>query len=149
MAREIFELRKLSAVAAHPRTDKDPYDLSDSEFVALDALSRTDSMTVGELQKKVGVLPAQMSRIIRSLESKADKPLVTCTLNPDDKRKIDVAISDTGRRAYQAYQAARLGRTMHILADLEESDRLEFIRILRLIRKKFENAIRKPTEQRA
>ncbi len=134
MAEEILELRKLSSLGAAKRQQKDEYDLGESEFLALDLLTKTESLNVGELQRGVGVLPAQMSRIIRSLEGKGDRPLVTCALNPDDKRKIDVSITETGRKAHQAYQKEKLASAMGVLAGLDERDRSEFMRILRLIR---------------
>ena len=140
MAEEILELRKLSSLGAGKHEQKDEYDLGESEFLALDLLTKTESMNVGELQRGVGVLPAQMSRIIRSLEGKGDQPMVTCTLNPDDKRKIDVSITEAGRKAHQGYQKAKLASAMGILAGLDERDRNEFMRILRLIRTKIAEA---------
>src|SRR5579884_3878243 len=48
-------------------------ELSESQYLTLDTLVRSTTtqqvLTVGELQRSIGVLPAQMSRIIRSLES--------------------------------------------------------------------------------
>ncbi len=140
MAEEIFELTKLSWISGASDGAKDEYDLSESEFLTLDLLTKREPMNVGELQRSIGVLPAQMSRIIRSLEGKAERPLVECRLNPNDKRKIDVSLTDTGRQAHHAYQSDKLALTIDVLGDLAESDRSEFMRILRIIRQKFVQA---------
>ena len=57
------------------------------EGLALDYLANVESATVGEVKKVIQALPAQMSRIIRSLENKGDKSYVECSINPKDKRK--------------------------------------------------------------
>src|SRR5262245_25850163 len=66
-------------------------DLKEVEFLTLSLLQHRVSMIVGEIQRMLGVLPAQMSRIIRSLEDR-DEPLIICRINPRDKRKIDVCL---------------------------------------------------------
>src|SRR4051794_7181767 len=72
------------------RHSGDAAELSESQFLTLDTLARAPaSLTVGEIQRAIGVLPAQMSRIIRSLESTFAKPMIKCELNRSDKRKID------------------------------------------------------------
>ena len=75
-----------------------------------------------------------MSRIIRSLESNFDKPLIKCELNPHDKRKIDVTLTTEGRKTYEEFRDARLSKTVQILTGLPERDRLEFVRICREIK---------------
>ena len=100
-ADEVFDLSKESWIAqSRGKTKKHP-DLTETEFLTLDVLARAArSYTVGEIQREIGVLPAQMSRIIRSLEKKGGKSLVQCRINPDDKRKIDVDLSPAGREAH-------------------------------------------------
>ncbi|MFQ6048047.1 MAG: MarR family winged helix-turn-helix transcriptional regulator [Phycisphaerae bacterium] len=134
MAEEIFELNKLSWVARPRGGGRRGSDLSESEFLALDLLVRHQPMSVGQLQRAIGVLPAQMSRVIRSLESKADKPLIRCSINPRDRRRIDVVLTEAGQKAHQSYRAVRLARAVEVLAELSESDRREFMRILRTVR---------------
>ena len=133
MAAEIFDLTLLGWMT---QGDNQPrgYDLSESEFMALELLSRAEPQSVGELQKGIGVLPAQMSRVIRSLEEKHDKPLITCSINPADKRKIDVARTDEGRKAHQAYRSSKMIGTVDVLAQLDEADREGFMRVIRRIR---------------
>jgi DNA-binding MarR family transcriptional regulator len=139
MAEEIFELQKLSWIGQASNEEKDEFDLSESEFLTLDMLVKNDSMTVGELQRSIGVLPAQMSRVIRNLERKAKKPLVNCALNPEDKRKIDVSISPTGQKAHRGYQAMKVAKSISVLSELDEDDRVQLMRLLGLIREKLMN----------
>ena len=136
MAEEIFALTVLAwreRLASRQRSEVT--DLSESQFLTLDTLVRAPSiLTVGEIQRTIGVLPAQMSRIIRSLESNFDKPLIKCELNPHDKRKIDVTLTTEGRKTYEEFRDARLSKTVQILTGLPERDRLEFVRICREIK---------------
>jgi DNA-binding MarR family transcriptional regulator len=132
MAGEIFELTKLSWLARHRTKDKKKgrIDLTETEFLALDFLVKTEPMTVGRLQRSLNVLPAQMSRVIRSLESKTNKPLIRCQINAQDKRRVDVYLSDAGRKARDEYLGARLETSVRIMSQLSERDRREFMRIL-------------------
>ncbi len=133
MADEIFELSKLSS-AARTRAGPTPDEVSEAEFLALDALiKRGAPMTVGELQKALGVLPAQMSRLIRALEE-ADGPLVECAINRQDKRRIDVTPTAAGIQAHLSFRQARTRMTVEILARLSPEDREHFMRILGQIR---------------
>jgi DNA-binding MarR family transcriptional regulator len=135
LADEIFELTILSWRARAMARSRPSPDLSENEFITLDLLKRSEPRTVGELQRSIGVLPAQMSRIMRSLESKYGSPLIDCKINTSDKRRIDVRLTDSGCSAYDAFRAARLAVSVAVLEHLHEPDRLEFMRILRVIRK--------------
>ena len=131
---EIFELTNLtSRVRAQARKDDPVHTLTETENITLDLLSKNGVMTVGEIQKAVGVLPAQMSRIIRALEDKSGTALIECKINLNDRRKIDVAMTDEGRKAREAYRTARLAMTYEILGILTDAERDEFMRILRKI----------------
>ncbi len=96
-------------------------DLKDAEFIALSLLQRRSGLTVGEIQRRLGVLPAQMSRILRGLESR-DRPLVACRINPDDKRKINVVLTAAGARALKGHQAVRANRLTALLSYLPGED---------------------------
>ncbi len=134
LAEEVFELNKLSWTARAQTRRRAECTVSEYEFLALDVLTKQGPMTVGELQKHVGVMPAQMSRVIRSLEDKSDGPMITCAINARDKRKVDVTLTEAGRRAAGGYRTSKLAAITETLTCLGPSDRDEFIRILRLIR---------------
>ena len=67
-----------------PRGRRRSGDLKEVEFLTLSLLNQSDTLIVGDIQRQLGVLPAQMSRIIRALET-PDRPLTACRINPQDK----------------------------------------------------------------
>jgi DNA-binding MarR family transcriptional regulator len=111
-----------------PRHRRKSGDLKDVEYLTLSILSHHDMLIVGDIQRLLGVLPAQMSRIIRALETR-DQALISCRINPHDKRKIDVALTDAGRVAYQDYQTLRIASIVQLLSKLSEDD-LDALNIL-------------------
>ena len=135
MAGEIFELIQLSS-ALRMRKSAGANELSETEFITLDILSRAQNLTIGEIQKQVGVVPAQMSRIIRALEENRGKGYVHCEINPQDRRRVNVSLTQAGTEAYDYYREARLASVRAILAELSDEDRGHFMRVLRLIRVK-------------
>ena len=139
MAAEIFELYQV--IAAFRSRQPNPEDLSETEFIALDALAKTQPLTIGDIQKKVGVVPAQMSRIIRALEEQGGRGYVECKINPQDRRRIDVYLTEAGQKAHGAYRSVRLKSMYQILEILPPEDRLNFMRILNLIRTTFEKKL--------
>ncbi len=135
MAEEIFSLTVMSWRERLGSRASSTAELSESQYLAIDTLVRANGpLTVGQIQRAIGVLPAQMSRIMRSLETTFAKPLVRCELNQSDKRKIDVRLTTEGARIYEAFRHSRLAKTVDILTKLTEKDRLEFVRICRHIR---------------
>ncbi len=104
-------------------------DLKEIEFLTLAILQANGTMIVGDIQRILGVLPAQMSRVIRSLENR-ERPLIQCRINPRDKRKIDVCLTPFGDKSLLDYQGARVGRIVELLQDLADEDQEELIRAL-------------------
>jgi DNA-binding MarR family transcriptional regulator len=104
-------------------------DLKEVEFLTLSILQDHGTMIVGDIQRQLGVLPAQMSRVIRSLETR-ERPLITCRINPNDKRKIDVGLTAAGEKALLDYQAIRVSRIGELLRNLSEEDQEELTRML-------------------
>lgn len=133
---ELFEMSKDVWASQMRSKGKDQTELTEAEFLALDLLVKQQPQTVGDLQKQIGVLPAQMSRVIRALEGKSEGPLISCQINHQDKRKIDVELTEAGRQAHQAYRQVKLGSIQQMLQGLSEKDRSELVRITRLIREK-------------
>ncbi len=133
-AEEIFELTKISWLLRSRRRRKNALDLTETEFLTLDMVAREESHTVGQLRKAVGVLPAQMSRILRSLERRGDKSLIRCAINPADRRRIDVAITEAGRKAHNAFRDSRVSMSLETLSHLPPQDVREFMRIVEKIR---------------
>ena len=135
MAEEIFSLNVLSWRQRLASRHQSAEELSESQYLAIETLVHAPgTLTVGEIQRSIGVLPAQMSRIMRSLETGFDKPFIRCELNQNDKRKIDVKLTPEGRKAYDDFRQARLTKAVDTLSRLSEQDRVEFVRICRQIR---------------
>ncbi len=139
LADEVFELTTMvSALRSRMRTedDREPTEI---EFLALDILAKAGSQNVGEIQREIGILPAQMSRLIRSLEAKGG--LVECKINENDRRKIDVSLTKSGKKAHAQYQATRRATTLEFLAHLDPDDREVFMRVIRSFRNKVHNLL--------
>lgn len=122
LAMLVFEVTKSTWLHSQREKLKGGYDLSESEFLALDALEHVPSLSVGELRRCVGVLPAQMSRILKALEQRYDEKLVLCSINPQDKRKINVSITPKGRRAIEAYRRAKIMTSIKAMESLPDRD---------------------------
>ena len=121
---DVFTRLGLSTLRGRRRTG----DLKEVEFLTLSLLQAHGTMIVGDIQRLLGVLPAQMSRIIRALENR-ERPLIQCRINSRDKRKVDVVLTPAGEKAlmeFQASRVARLAERLHSLAeeDLEDLSRL-------------------------
>jgi DNA-binding MarR family transcriptional regulator len=104
-------------------------DLKEIEFLTLTILHEHGTMIVGDIQRVLGVLPAQMSRIIRSLENR-DRPLIVCQINPQDKRKVDVTLTAWGEKALLDYESRRTDRLMELLRELPEEEQEDINRLI-------------------
>jgi DNA-binding MarR family transcriptional regulator len=120
LARNLFDVVTQFCLAV-PRGRRRTGELKEVEFLTLSILHHHDTLIVGDIQRMLGVLPAQMSRIIRSLEAR-ERPLIACRINPHDKRKIDVALTPEGEGAFQQYQTIRVRTIAALLARLGEDD---------------------------
>jgi DNA-binding MarR family transcriptional regulator len=128
MAQDLLEALTqvcLSTLRGRRRAD----DLKELEFLTLAILQAEQPMIVGDIQRLLGVLPAQMSRIIRALEAR-DRPLISCHINSHDKRKIDVTMTAAGEKALCDYQGARVGRLAKRLRGLADDEQEDLVRLL-------------------
>ncbi len=132
IARDLFDVVTQLCLVA-PRARRRNGDLKEIEFLTLAILESRRTMIVGDIQRLLHVLPAQMSRIIRSLEDRPT-PLIACRINPHDKRKIDVCLTDAGDEALRVYRAARLCRIAEVLQELPDSDQEDLARLLEKVR---------------
>lgn len=132
IAREVFEvLTRLGMTVPHRR--RRAGGLKEIEFLTLALLHGRGTMIVGELQRRLGVLPAQMSRVIRALEDR-ERPMIVCHINPRDKRKVDVRMTSAGEKALSDYQSTRVERIAELLRDLPEEMQEELGRLLDKLR---------------
>lgn len=136
-----MELTNLVAAMRSRARKSDPEELSETEFLALDLLVKNGTMNVGEIQREIGVLPAQMSRLMRALEGKGVGSLVECRINEDDRRKVDVTLSDVGRKEWQEYRDARRQTNIEFLEHLDPADREGLMRGIRSFRRHVVNML--------
>ena len=132
IAQELFEVLTSLGLAAPPPRRR-PGDLKEIEYLTLTLLQGRGTMIVGDIQRLLGVLPAQMSRIIRSLEDR-ERPLIACHINARDKRKIDVQMTAAGEKALKDFQADRVTRIATVLNDLPEEIHEDLSRLLDKLR---------------
>ena len=134
LAHHLFDVVTRFCLAV-PRGRRRSGDLKEIEFLTLSLLHKREKLIVGDIQRQLGVLPAQMSRIIRALETR-DPPLIACRINPRDKRKIDVQLTAAGEKALHDYQAAWILRIMELLRDLPDEDKDELSRLVDKLRER-------------
>jgi len=120
LAQQIVDLNNQISLA-QPRNKRKNKGLKEMEFLTLCHLRNKDLMNVGDIQKLLGVLPAQMSRIIRSLENR-DIALISCSINSLDKRKIDVVLTDAGNIAFENHQTTRVCFVQELLQKLNDEE---------------------------
>ena len=136
MAEEIFDLTTLASIRRARSRSSRSGEVSESEFLTLDILAKHQPVTIGEIQKRIGVVPAQMSRIVKGLEDRTPKSYIHCSINAKDRRRIDVAITPEGRSAYEKYRSTRLSSTLDTLSALSPKDLNDFMRVLRKIKQR-------------
>lgn len=132
IAKDLFEVVTQVCMTV-PRGRRRSGDLKEIEFQTLAILQERGTMIVGDIQRLLGVLPAQMSRVIRSLETRRGG-LINCQINSNDKRKIDVCINEAGEKAFNEYRAARVERLGELLQDLTDEEQGQVIHLLDRIR---------------
>jgi DNA-binding MarR family transcriptional regulator len=128
LAQSLFDVFTQFCLAV-PRGRRRLGDLKEVEFLTLSLLRQHETMIVGDIQRMLGVLPAQMSRIIRSLETR-DQPFIACRINPYDKRKIDVALTPAGQHAFHEYQTARVSAISQLLTKMSDDELDDLQRLL-------------------
>src|SRR5829696_9680383 len=116
LAQHLFNVVTRFCLAV-PRGRRRAGELKEIEFLTLSLLHKREKLIVGDIQRQLGVLPAQMSRIIRALETR-ERPYIACRINPHDKRKINVALTPAGQQAFEDYQTSRITGIAMLLAKL-------------------------------
>jgi DNA-binding MarR family transcriptional regulator len=132
LAQSLFEAITQFCLAV-PRSRRQPGELKEIEYLALTLLRHHEPQIVGDLQRQLGILPAQMSRIIRALEDR-EQPLIVCSINAHDKRKIDVGLTEEGLQACREHQAERVTAIAQLLARLSDTELEELSRLIERFR---------------
>ncbi len=103
-------LQELTIVYALQNKKIAENDLGDAHRSVLELLEANGTMIVGDMAKILSLLPAQMSRVIRALEEHTSHKLINCTINPRDKRKIDVEITSAGEKVLESLRKKEVER---------------------------------------
>ncbi|MCO6439335.1 MAG: MarR family transcriptional regulator [Phycisphaerae bacterium] len=123
LAEAILAMSKKSWIEASSETAE----ITESEFLALDYLAEVGTATVGEAQKHMRVVPAQMSRLLRRLQA---AKLVTSGINREDRRRVDMTISESGRAVHAKYRTAKLAPIVAALDRLSRDEREAFMKLV-------------------
>src|SRR5262245_52073250 len=139
LAQNLFEVITQFCLAV-PRPRRRDGDLKEIEFLTLSILRNHEPLIVGDIQRQLGILPAQMSRIIRSLEARS-RPLIACRINPYDKRKIDVGLTEDGVKAWQEHEGERVAAIAQMLSRMSDADLEDLGRLLERFREMVEHRL--------
>jgi len=123
LAEAILAMSKKSWIEASRETAE----ITESEFLALDYLAEVGTATVGEAQQRIKVVPAQMSRLLRRLQSAG---FVTSDINREDRRRVDMTISESGRAVHAKYRKAKLAPIVAALERLSSDEREAFMKLV-------------------
>ena len=98
------------------------------EAFVLDFIARHgDHVLPGEISNEVEVSSARVAAALNSLE---DKGLVTRQIDKNDRRKILVSLTKTGKESAEKSQQAMVEKVTNLLLQLGERDAKEYVRIM-------------------
>jgi len=113
------------------RKRKNPKRINDSlhgEQFVLAFLSRHDGRVIpGDISKEMGISSARIAAALNNLESKG---LISRSIDPCDRRRILVELTDAGRAQEEEHRKQILSMVVRMLEDLGEEDSVVFLRIL-------------------
>lgn len=96
-------------------------------FVIKYISKRGGAVLPSEISNKMHITSARVAAALNSLENKGQ---ITRTMDPSDRRKILVDLTQSGKELAEKYEQMALDRAKHILELLGEQDAMEFVRIL-------------------
>jgi DNA-binding MarR family transcriptional regulator len=107
-----------------------PWDVTPSQLRALGTLMRHGPVRPGTLAGHLGIAPRSATEVVDALE---ERGLVRRDTDPDDRRATLVVVTDAGRELAAALRSARASEADRVFAGLDEADRAELERLLRLL----------------
>lgn len=107
-----------------------PYDLTPSQVRALSVLLRHGAVRPSALARHLRIAPRSATEVIDALE---DRGLVRRGTDPDDRRASLVVVTDDGAAVGHELQRARSAEAERVFAGLDDADRAELERLLRLL----------------
>ncbi len=103
--------------------------LSQGRFLTLIVMNRTPNKTINPstLAEKVGVKRATMTGLLDGLERKG---LVKRLAHPEDRRKVSIRLTDTGRQILDEMLPNYYSRIAKLMVNLTEKERHKLISLL-------------------
>lgn len=97
------------------------FDGKSSQHRILHILSKSERMTQRELTEQLGIRPGSASEIIKKLESAG---LITRQSNSEDRRTVDIALTDAGKAQAEATNAQHANHALFEILNEEEKQQL-------------------------
>ena len=110
------------------------HDLSQGRFLTLIVLNRTPNKAINPstLAEKVGVKRATMTGLLDGLERKG---LVKRLAHPEDRRKVSIQLTDTGRQVLDEMLPDYYSRIAKLMVNLSENERQNLLSLLGKVNK--------------
>lgn len=96
-------------------------------FVLVYAKMRGEGILPSEISDEMNISSARIAAVLNSLESKG---LITRRIDPEDRRRVLVDLTEGGTALGEQYYHMILGVTTRMLATLGERDAQELVRIM-------------------
>lgn len=107
-----------------------PWDVTPSQLRALGTLMRHGPARPSALAKHLGIAPRSATEVVDALE---DRGLVRRETDPADRRATLVVVTDHGSEVARAIRTARAAEADRLFGALDDADRGELERLLRLL----------------
>ncbi|MDO4282881.1 MAG: transcriptional regulator [Clostridia bacterium] len=114
-----------------PSLREDSQEFSRGEKGVLLYLSKSNGLTAGELSEKLGVTTARIASLLNTLENKG---LIIRNKDIQDKRKVQVYITDSGKDLLEEQRENLIRIIEKIIDEMGEKDINQYIELGRKIR---------------
>lgn len=108
-----------------------PVEMSMQQFRVLRILERHPDISLSAVAEHMGLTNASASKLVESL---VKQELMTRKDSPEDRRRVVLSLTKTGKNALEEARSAALGRLAEILGDLDAEDRSAVIRAMEVLR---------------
>lgn len=122
--------RIIRAVGLYSRELLRRRNLTTSQLAALRQIARQGRLSAGDVARGISVSQATITGVLDRLERRG---LVTRTRDPEDRRRVVIELTETGREVVATSPPPLHERFVLRLAELPEAERHEIDRVLRRI----------------
>jgi len=122
LAESFFTLRQKCALKDFYIIEK--LNISLSEFNCLVNFFNTDTLGIKQLAKKLGLSPGGVTRIVTALE---EKKLIERKISPDDRRSIDVYLTQSGKELVKQIKQFSVELHADILQRIDSQSREQVV----------------------